>query len=494
MSAAPILILAPLLIFAFLSTLLGIRWAERAYHAAIAGVALSLAASLYGLQQTLTHGELLHFLGGWPPPLGIEVALDPLSAFMAVLVTFVGLLTVVYPPLVGLYQEPRTGYPVHGLILLLLAGLIGVIITRDLFNLFVFLEIYSLASYALVSLGGPKAVVASFRYLLLGTLAGSLYLLGVGLIYFSVGTLNMADATLLLPGVYDSPAIIAAVVLIVVAMGVKLALFPLHVWLPDAHSFAPPTIAALLAALQIKVGAYVIVRMIASVFEPGYFIETLPVTTIIGWVSAAGIIFGSVMAIAQRDFKRMLAYSTVAQVGFVGLGIGLATPLGLIGGLLHILNHAFMKSCLFLVAGAIRHQTGLYDVPQFAGLGKRMPLTMAGFTVAALSMVGIPPTAGFFSKWYLVLGSIEAGNWIFVTIILASSLLSSVYFFRMLEVVYTGVPVNETGKEIEAKPDSEPAAGILVPILVLAGGILILGLGNTLILSWVLEPVTAFLR
>ncbi|MGB2814730.1 MAG: proton-conducting transporter membrane subunit, partial [Dehalococcoidales bacterium] len=220
-----------------------------------------------------------------------------------------------------------------------------------------------------------------------------------------------------------------------------------------------------------------------------YFIEILPVTTVIGWVAAVGIIFGSVMAIAQKDFKRMLAYSTVAQVAYVGLGIGLANPLGLIGALLHILNHAFMKSCLFLVAGGIRHQTGLHAIPQFSGLGRKMPLMMGAFTVAALSMVGIPPTAGFFSKWYLVLGSIEANNWAFVAVILASSLLTAVYFFRMIEKLFTTPPESDPVVE-QAR---EPSARILGPIATLAIGIIVLGLINALIVSHVLQPVVALL-
>jgi multicomponent Na+:H+ antiporter subunit D len=333
-------------------------------------------------------------------------------------------------------------------------------------------------------------VVASFRYLILGTIAGSFYLLGVGFIYFSTGTLNMADAARLLPPLYGSPTIMAAVALIVVGMGIKMALFPLHVWLPDAHSYAPPVVAAILAAIQIEVAAYVVVRFMLTVFQPGYFIDIMPVTTIIGWVAAAGIIFGSVMAIAQKDFKRMLAYSTVAQVAYIGLGIGLANPLGLVGALLHILNHAFMKSCLFLVAGGIRHQTGLHAIPQFAGLGRKMPLMMSAFTVAALSMVGIPPTAGFFSKWYLVLGGIEAGNWVFVAVILASSLLTAVYFFRMIEKLFATPATDDPAVE-QAR---EPSARILGPIMTLAVGIIVLGLINVFIVSYVLQPVVALLQ
>lgn len=487
MSGLSILTVVPLLLFSFLATLIGIWRLKWAYLSAVTGMVLSLAAASIGLYRVLRDGELRHFLGGWAPPFGIEYVFDHLSAFMAVIIVFIGLIAVIYPPVAGLYQVPRKGVPMYGLIMLLIGGLVGVVVTGDLFNLFVFLEIYSLASYALITLGGDRAVVASFRYLVLGTIAGSFYLLGVGFIYFSTGTLNMADAANLLPPLYDSPTIMAAVGLIIIGMGIKLALFPLHVWLPDAHSYAPPVIAAILAAVQVEVAAYVIIRFMLSVFQPAYFIEQLPVTTVIGWVSAAGIIFGSVMAIAQKDFKRMLAYSTVGQVAYIGLGIGLANPLGIIGGLLHILNHAFMKSCLFLVAGGIRFQTGLHEIPRFAGLGRKMPLLMTAFTVAALSMVGIPPTGGFFSKWYLILGSIDAENWVFVAVILASSLLTAVYFFRMIEKLFAVPP----GDNQAVEQATEPSPRILAPVLVLATGIIVLGLLNALIVTRILSPIVA---
>lgn len=484
------MIIAPLLLFTFITTILGVWRLTWAYIAAIIGMVISLVAAGIGLFRVLNEGTQRHFLGGWAPPIGIEYVLDHLSAFMAVIIVFIGLIALIYPPLAGLYTSPRKGVPIYGLLMLLITGLVGVVITGDLFNLFVFLEIYSLASYALISLGGARAMVAGFRYLILGTIAGSFYLLGVGFIYFSTGTLNMADAAQLLPAIYDSPAVMAAVALIVVGMGIKMALFPLHVWLPDAHSYAPPVVAAILAAIQIEVAAYVIIRVLLTVFQPYYLIEYLPVTTIIGWVSAAGIIFGSVMAIAQKDFKRMLAYSTVAQVAYIGLGIGLANPLGLIGGLLHIVNHAFMKTCLFLIAGAIRYQTGLQEIPRFAGLGRKMPLVMASLTVAALSMIGIPPTGGFFSKWYLILGSIEAQNWVFVAVIAASSLLTAVYFFRIIEKVFTAP--SGTVKAVEQA--KEPGMRILVPILILAVGVIVLGLINAFIVTHVLLPVVAPLQ
>lgn len=491
MTSLSILLISILLMSCFVTTLVSLWRPKWGYGIALAGMGAGFLISVAALFRVLSEGEpLRHFFGGWPPPFGIEYVIDNLSAYMMVIITFVGLVAIIFPPQAGLYHTPRRGIPVYGLILLLIGGLSGVVVTGDLFNLFVFLEIYSLASYALITLGGTRATVASFRYLILGTVAGSFYLLGVGFLYFTTGTLNMADIAGLLPPLLGSPAVITGVVLIVVGMAIKMALFPLHVWLPDAHTFAPPVVAAILAAVQIEVAAYVVIRIMLSVFQPQYFIEILPVTTIIGWVAAGGIVFGSIMAIAQNDFKRMLAYSTVAQMGYIALGIGLANPMGLIGGLLHILNHAFMKSCLFLVAGSIRHQTGLHEIPHFSGLGRKMPLMMAGFTVAALSMVGIPPTAGFFSKWYLVLGTIDAGNWIFLAVILLSSLLNAVYFFRVIEKIWA-VP-GSGSPEIENA--GEPSSRSLTPILILAAGILILGLTNAFIVNQVLAPIVEILN
>lgn len=484
MSALPIIIVAVLFLSAMLSVLVGIWRRMLAYIIALTGVGISLIASVAGLVRVLDEGNLHHYLGGWVPPLGIEYVLDPISAFMAVIVTSVGMILLIYPPEVGLAQAPRKGIPLYGLVLLLLTGLAGVVITGDLFNLYVFLEIYALSSYTLITLRGGSAYMASFRYLILGTIGASFYLLGVGFIYFSTGSLNMADVARLLPFLYDTPAVTAALALIVLGLGIKMALFPLHVWLPDAHTEAPPIMAALLASIQIEVAAYALIRILLTIFQPQYLSGWLPVTSIIGWFAAAGIIISSIMAIAQKDFKRMLAYSTVGQVAYIGLGISLANPLGLIGALLHILNHAFMKSCLFLIAGGIRQQTGFTDVTRFGGLGRRMPLTMVAFTVAALSMVGIPPTAGFFSKWYLALGSIDAGNWAFVAVILISSLLNAIYFFRIIEKIWTTSAKSEPAVELA----KEPAKRLTIPITTLALGVIIFGLINAVIVTEVLKP------
>jgi multicomponent Na+:H+ antiporter subunit D len=268
-------------------------------------------------------------------------------------------------------------------------------------------------------------------------------------------------------------------------MALKMALFPLHLWLPDAYTAAPSAMTALIAPIMTKVGAYVIIRMLVSVFIPPTFLEVVPVLTIVGWLAAIGIIATSIMAIAQKDIKRMLAYSSVSQICYIALGISLANPIGLIGALLHILNHAFMKGCLFQVSGEINYSTDEQRISNFMGLGRAMPIPMGAFTVAALSMVGIPPTAGFFSKWYLVWGCVYNGNWVFAAVILISSLLNAVYFFRVLENVYIKKPPEDSKVEIKEKTPIE----MLVPTIILAAGIIILGVINVLIVNSVLQPV-----
>jgi multicomponent Na+:H+ antiporter subunit D len=381
-SALPVLLLLPLLFGAVLAVLAGLWRPVAAQVTAIVATALALVASVVGLFRVTAHGPLTHDLGGWPPPIGIEYVLDPLSAYMATIISLIGLLIAIYPVRTAFDLRPPRGAPLYPLMLLLLSGLTGVVLSGDLFHLFVFLEVYAIATYALVSLGGNRAVFASFRYLLLGTLGSGLYLLGVGFVYFATGTLNMADAAALLPAVADSPTILGALALIVLGLALKMALFPLHIWLPDAHAYSPPGVAALLAAVQVKAGAYALVRILYDVFGPSYLgTGGLAVGLALTWFGAAGIVVGSVLAIRQTDIKRMLAYSTVAQLGYIGVGIGLGTPLALVGALLHVLNHAIMKSGLFLVAGGIIQQTGLKTISRFAGLGARMPWTMAGFAV-----------------------------------------------------------------------------------------------------------------
>ena len=485
MDLVPILLPLVPLTGAALAALLGLF--HRGAPRVVAIVATSVAAALAvtGLVGSLDRGVLRHELGGWPPPLGIEYVLDPLAGFVAVVVAVMGLIVVLYPPRPGFGLVPPKQHPLYALVLLLLGGLLGVAMTGDLFHLFVFLEIYAIASYALVALGGPRATFASLRYLIFGTIGSGFYLLGVGFLYFMTGTLNMADMAERLGPVLDNQTVVAGLVLIVVGLAIKMALFPLHIWLPEAHSYAPPSVAALLAAVQVKVAAYALIRILFDVFGFQVVVVDLPVADLLVWFSAAGIVFGSVLAIAQTDFKRMLAYSTVAQLGYIGVGIGLANPLALVGALLHVLNHAVMKGCLFLVAGGISQQTGLRDIPSMRGLARRMPITGVAITLAALSMVGVPPTAGFFSKWYLLLGSLDAGRPLIAVVIGASSLLTLWYFLKLFETIYS--TDDEVHPRVRTATEASPS--VLGPVLVLAAAIVVIGLANATIVSEVLDPL-----
>jgi multicomponent Na+:H+ antiporter subunit D len=482
----PVLIPAILFTAGFLVPLVGLKSKKLAstFAAGAAGAAALVACA--GLWNVLSGGTIRYRLGGWAPPVGIEYVLDPLSAFLATVITVVGFLATIYLRATIAQEMPDRLVIVHALALLLLAGLTGMVMTGDLFNLFVFLEIASLSAYGLIAIGDRQAPVAAFRYLIAGSLAGTLYVLGVAFLYFSTGSLNMADLAARLVPLYGSPPVTAGAALIALAMAIKMALFPFHSWLPDAYTYAPPGVAALIAPLMTKVAAYVLIRVFMTVFQPGFSADGLAILPVIGWLSAAAIIYGSIMAIAQNDFRRMLAYSSISQLGYVGLGIGIFHPLGLVGALLHIVNHAFMKACLFFVAGAFRLRSNAVDVAALAGFGRKMPWSSLAFTVSALSMIGIPPAGGFFSKWYLLLGAVEVGNGWFAAVILLSTLLNAVYFFRVLERIYGG-GVDEDGSRAAA----EAPAAMLFPALVLAGGILALGLVNSVLVTGLLQPLAA---
>jgi len=489
MTEQTLTILIPLVFLGtgILIPLLGMWRKQLVYPLALLAGATALLMALNGLCEVLATGPIVHKMGNWSPPVGIVFVMDRLSAFIVSIVTGIGFLVLVYANRSILDEDPDRKTVIYSLSMLLLAGLTGMVLTGDMFNLYVWLEISSLSAYALIAAGDRRAAVAAFRYLVLGSLGGGFYLLGVGFLYFATGTLNMADMANLLPDLYESKVVLAGACMIIVGMGLKMALFPLHLWLPDSYAYAPQAVSSLIAPLMTKVAAYTLIRVLIDVFGPSYLRDTIPATNVIGWMGAAGILFGSLWAMAQKDYRRMLAFSSVSQVGYIGVGIGLGTPLGMVGALLHILNHATMKACLFLVGGSVYFRTKAVEIAQFGGLGRQMKWTMAAFTIAAMSMIGIPPTAGFFSKWYLVRGGIQAGNWIFIVVILISSLLTAIYFFRMIEQIY-----RDDSKDSENRqPVGEAPASMFIPTVILSLLIIAFGFGNALIVTQLLEPVAA---
>ena len=485
---SPVLVVVVPLIFAFLTLLFGWWKKGLCYPITLVSLTLSFLASLHTLHTVIISGTIHYYLGKWDPPWGIEYVVDHLNAFVLTIVSFVALVVSVYSKRSVEQELPDKIVFFYTVFLLQITGLLGIVITGDTFNLYVFLEIASLAGYALIAIGEDGAPFASFNYLIFGTIGACFYLLGVGYLYIVTGSLNMADLSQILPNLYHSKVVLVAFAFFLVGVSLKMALFPLHVWLPDAYTYAPSTVSALLAPLMTKVGAYVMIRIMFTVFKPYFSIELIPVTAILSWMAAGAILFGAVLALAQIDLKRMLAYILVSEVGYITLGIGLANRNGLTGAILHILNDAFMMLALFLVVGAIMYRSGKREIPQLRYLHRKMPFTMAVFVIAALSVIGIPPTCGFFSKWYLILGAIDASQWVFVAVLLVSSLLNVILFFRVIENAYLE-PAEEHaggGSELVIATEDAPLS-MLIPILIAGAGIMLFGVLSGKIISTIIQ-------
>lgn len=487
-SHIPALLPVTFLTFAVLIAVIGLLKQKLSYYLAVCGTALATLLSAVGFYNFVTGTEpIRYFFGGWEPPIGIEFVYDGLSAFIVLVINAIALLVLVHARQIGKAEFPgkRTAY--YSVAMLMMVGFNGMVLTGDLFNLYVFLEISSLSSYALIGIGEKRAPYSAFRYLIIGTVGGTFYLLGVGFLYTVTGTLNIIDMSAMLPQVMSNNAVLAGLILIVVGTGIKAALFPLHGWLPDSYTYASSTSSALIAPIGTKVAAYVLLRVVLYLFGVDVISAELPILTIIGILSGIGILYGSMMAIAQTNLKKMLAYSSVSQIGYIIMGISLANPFGFIGAVLHVLNHAMMKALLFLVSGNLRLKEGHTDITKFDDTyRKKYPWTMAAFTTAAISMVGLPPLAGFFSKWYLALGTIENSNWWLLAVILISSLLNAVYFFRIIEKIYLAGPQKEEAEQHTAPAPvarNEVGSSMLWSMSAIAIGLLVVGLMNAFIVS-----------
>ena len=426
------------------------------------------------LWQVLATGPISYHLGSWPPPWGIEYRVDVLNGFVLVLVSTVGAVIMPFARRSVAFEieEGRQAW-FYCMYLLCLTGLLGITVTGDAFNAFVFLEISSLSSYVLIALGRDRrALLAAFQYLIMGTIGATFYIIGVGLLYLLTGSLNMVDIAARLGPEWaeHSRAIVAALAFITVGVSLKLALFPLHVWLPNAYAYAPSWATAFLSATATKVAIYLLVRFFFSIFGVAIDFRDLPITEIIIVLSLAAMFIASLIAVFEANLKRMLAYSSVAQIGYITLGVGLANQTGLTGGLVHIVNHALMKAALFLAVGAIFYRVGTVRLSDLAGIGRKMPLTMTAFTVACFGLVGTPGTSGFISKWYLALGALDQGWWWLVFLIVGSSLIALVYVGRVLEVAW----LREPSPAITHA--SDPPLSMLLPLVVLAAATIYFGI------------------
>ncbi len=449
------------------------RLVARTWAVGVAWTCLIIAGTL--LHRVLQYGPISYELGGFAPPWGIEYRIDIANAYVLLIVSAIASVVVPFGPGSGAAAIPRgREHLFYGLILLCLSGLLGMAITGDIFNVFVFLEISSLSAYALIGLGpGRHAPRAAFSYLLMGTIAGTFFLLGVGMMYAMTGSLNMVDLSHRLAMVHDTRTMALAVALVVVGLSIKLAVFPLHQWLPNAYTYAPAAVSAFIAATATKVIYYVLIRVIFTIFGAAIVFETYKVHYLLVPLSITAMFLCSLAAIYQTNVKRLLAYSSVAQIGYMTLGLSYNSVTGLSAGLIHLFNHALMKGGLFLVVGCVVFRTNSASISDFRGLGRKMPLTMAAFVVGGLSMIGVPGTVGFISKWYLVLGALEKGWYPVAVMIMLSSLLALVYIWRIIEAAYFKKPENDA-------PVKDAPLSMLIPTWILIGATLYFGFSTDL--------------
>lgn len=441
-------------------------------------------------RQVAADGVISYHLGGWPPPFGIEYRIDSLSAFVLFIISGVNALVVSYARAsvnAEIPQSRRAGF--YAVYLVGLAGMLGMAATGDAFNVFVFMEIASLSSYVLIAMGRDRrALSAAYRYLIMGTIGATFFVIGIGLIYAMTGTLNMTDLAERLPMVEQTRPVLAALGFIIVGLSLKLALFPLHVWLPNAYAYAPSVGSAILASTSTKVAIYLLLRFIFGVFGADYAFHAMALEPVLLALSIAAILIASLVAMFQQNLKRMLAWSSIAQIGFITLGIAVANDASLTGSVVHLFNHAVMKGALFLLIGCVALRLGSVRLDDMAGLGARMPVTMLAFTVCGLAMVGVPGTVGFISKWFLAVGAAQDGMWWLVGLLMLGSVFTLIYMARVVEIVFFRKPLPKHEHVTEAPLQ------MLVPALVLAAATIWFGIDTDLSLGFAELAVTDLVR
>ncbi len=415
-------------------------------------------------------GTVVYNMGGWQPPFGINLVGDSLTTFFQLVINIIAFLVTVYS--IAYMERYTAKVKYFCLFMLMVAGMNGVVATGDMFNMFVFLEIAAISSYALVAFGiEHEELEASFKYLVLGSVASSFILFGIALLYSITGTLNLADIAQVLKTGHSGLMVKFISGLFIMGFGLKASLMPFHAWLPDAHPSAPAPISAMLSGLLIKaLGVYCLIRIFFNIFgfEPAYS----TVFIALGMLSMVG---GALLAIGQNDFKRLLAYSSISQMGYIIFGIGLGTPLGVLGGLFHLLNHAFFKSLLFLCSGAIEYATGTRDLNKLGGLWKKMPVTSATCSIASMSISGIPPLGGFFSKLIIIIAAVEAYDtlgpvaYFLAAVTVLVSFLTLVYFVKLQKKALFG-PLPEKLNTIREVPVAMWSVLVILAVFCIALG------------------------
>jgi multicomponent Na+:H+ antiporter subunit D len=484
-------VLAPLLAAFAVS---GLAWIRTRYCLAVAFVGLlgAVLASLAALSRVVSDGALSYRMASWPPPVGIELRIDLLNSLVLVAVSVVALMN-----LAASWEFVKREFSDRketflALYLLFVTGLMGVTATADLFNLYVLLEITSLSAYALIAMGpSPRASLASLKYVYLGVIGASFYLLGVGYLYIMTGSLNMGDIASLLPQIWSSQTVLVGLIFCLVGVWIKMAFFPMHIWLPNAYTYSSMTASRVLAPLMTKVMVYVMIRLMLTVFGAGYVFRVLDFAPIIVWLAVLAIVAGAIIALAQRNLAKMLCYIIVSEIGYMVGGAWLGNQVAMTGTILHLINDALMTFAVFLAAGNFAYKLGELRLESLRDLFARMPFSSLGFVLAGMSIVGVPPTCGFFSKWYLISGGLQAGHYGYVVALLLSSLINAVLFIRVVEYAFFGEasPGHAHHGEQEKASAMDEAPPLMVACLLLAVvGLVLVGLYSGSIVDTMIQP------
>jgi len=447
----------------------------------VAILAAMVLVSILNLHNVIHHGEVRYVFSGWTAPLGIEWVADGLASVILVLVSALSLLGVVFTGPTS--PKDLGGRIVHyyTLILLLVSSLTGIVFAGDLFNLFVFLEVAAISSYALIGVAGGRALFAAFRYLILGTLGASLFLLGVSYLYAVTGTLNMSDMVDKLPLLLSSKALAGGLLFMFIGLGIKMALVPFHSWLPEAYTYAPDSISPILASLVTKVALLAWVRIIYWVFNASLIINDIPILLLVEVVGALTAVIGASLALAQRNIKMMFAYGGISHIGIILIGISQGNPTGFVGGVFYLLNDAVMQAGLFFLAGVAFYQYGVRTIDDMGRVGKQAPWLTGSLIVVAFGMIGLPPTGGFFGKWYIILGALEAGNYASAAAVVLSTLLTLAYFVKLFEGIF-----RQTSTRLDIQSGEIPFSFKLT-LGVTSAAIIILGLFSSPIVQLLLN-------
>jgi len=424
---------------------------KAAWVVALAAAWWAFGVSLALLQRVRAEGVIHYSLAGWDAPTGIEYRIDLASAFVAVIVTTIAAVSIIYAR-ASIAKEVSADRAAlfYAAFILSMTGMLGISITGDVFNVFVFLEISSLSAYAMIALGTDRrALTAAFQYLIMGSVGATFFVIGIGLLYVMTGTLGMEDLAERIPAVLASGegtrTIAVAFTFLTVGITLKLALFPLHLWLPNAYTFAPSAVTAFMASTATKVSVYMLLRFFFTIFGAAFSFGQMKLNLVLMPLALVAILAMSLVAIYQNNVKRLLAFSSVAQIGYMVLGISFGSVLGVTAGIIHLFNHAVMKGALFMAMGCVMYSVGSVRIEKMAGLGKVMPWTMAAFVGGGLSLIGVPMTVGFVSKWYLVQAAIEQGQFLAVAVVMVGSLMALIYIWKVVEVAYFQQPEPDHG-------------------------------------------------